>query len=86
MNITEKSRCLDVNVSKCDPPHVEFVMPQCSDSNDTRINFEGFMIDMHGKKYSNSTAVPLVCSGGSETNNPPQANGGAGIQLKLVLL
>ena len=28
MNVTEKSRCLDVNDSRCDPPQIEFIMPQ----------------------------------------------------------
>ena len=75
MNVTEKSRCLDVNDSRCDPPQIEFVMPQCSDSNNTRISFEGFVTDINGKEYANSTAVLLACLGTNVTNNPPQANG-----------
>ena len=74
LNVTEKSRCLDINDSRCDPPQIEFVMPQCSDSNNTRISFEGFVTDIHDKKYANSTAVLLACSGTNVTNNPPQAN------------
>ena len=71
MNVTEKSRCLEVNDSKCDPPQVEFIMPRCSDSNDTRINFEGFVIDIHDKKYSNSTVVSLACSACKRNKQPP---------------
>ena len=74
LNVTEKSRCLDINDSRCDPPQIQFVMPQCSDSNNTRISFEGFVTDIHDKKYANSTAVLLACSGTNVTNNPPQAN------------
>ena len=74
LNVTEKSRCLDINDSRCDPPQIEFVMPQCSDSNNTRISFEGFVTDINGKKYPNSTAVSLACSGTNVINNPPQAN------------
>ena len=74
LNVTEKSRCLDINDSRCNPPQIEFVMPQCSDSNNTRISFEGFVTDINDKKYSNSTAVLLACSGTNVTNNPPQAN------------
>ena len=33
LNVTEKSRCLDINDSRCNPPQIEFVMPKCSDSN-----------------------------------------------------
>ena len=74
LNVTEKSRCLDLNDSRCDPPQIEFVMPQCSDSNNTRISFEGFVTDINDKKYANSTAVSLACSGTNVINNPPQAN------------
>ena len=75
LNVTEKSRCLDINDSRCDPPQIEFVMPQCSDSNNTRISFEGFVTDINGKEYPNSTAISLACFGTNVTNNPPQANG-----------
>ena len=48
-------------------------MPRCSDSNDTdtQINFEGFVIDIHDKKYSNSTVVSLVCSAAKRNKQPP---------------
>ena len=87
LNITKKSSCLDVNNSSCYPPYVEYLIPKCNYPNETRLTFQGYVLDLYNRKFSNETSISISCSVTSSgqpttpsnltltsTNNPPQAN------------